>query len=167
MTPNRRVLFLVRMIVVLMLWGTAAPADARMVEILGSEAQPISLAVNTGRLIRLEAAPDTVFIADPAIADVQVKSPRLIYLFARKAGKTSLFAVDSKERVLLNRSIVVGYDLERLRSEIRSVLPGAAITVDLQIGRASCRERCAVRVDLGGRRTIKQKKNSIKQYPPI
>src|SRR3546814_10291559 len=52
-------------------------------------------------------------------------------MFARKAGNTSLFAVDSKERVLLNRSIVVGYDLERLRSEVRSVFPGAAITVDL------------------------------------
>ena len=45
---------------------------------IGANGAPIVLEVNKGTLIRLTAPAATVFIANPDIADVQVKSPSLI-----------------------------------------------------------------------------------------
>src|SRR3546814_17498668 len=45
----------------------------------------------------------------------------------------------------------------RLTPATRSIAP----PMPLKIGRASCRESVSVRVDLGGRRIIKKKKNTI------
>ena len=45
---------------------------------IGPSSQTIGLEVNEGQRIRLSKPAATVFIANPAIADVNVKSPRLI-----------------------------------------------------------------------------------------
>ena len=91
---------------------------------------PIELDVNKGTLVRLDHNADTVFVADPQIADVKVKSPRLIYLFAKQSGETSLYAVDGQEHVLLNRPISVKRDVARLQLAMNELLPNS--TVDVQ-----------------------------------
>ncbi|MSP66554.1 MAG: hypothetical protein EXQ96_00345 [Alphaproteobacteria bacterium] len=103
------------------------PAPAPETE---AAAGSIEVEVNKGTLVRLSRAATAVFIADPKIADVQVKSPTLIYVFGRGAGETSLYAVDGEDRTLLNRSITVRHNLSRLRESLKSLLPHAAITVD-------------------------------------
>ena len=55
---------------------------------------PLVLEVRKGRVIRLDRPAAAVFVADPDTADVQVHSPSLIYLLGRRAGTTSLYAVD-------------------------------------------------------------------------
>ena len=71
-----------------------------------------------------------MFVADPAIADVQVQSPTLIYLFGRRAGTTSVYAVDEQGDMLLRRELTVTHDLDRLRRALGQLLPGAAVRVD-------------------------------------
>ena len=90
----------------------------------------IQMEVNKGRLVRLERPASTVFIADPRIADVQVKSPSLVYLFAKAPGETTLYAVDQAERVLANVDISVGHNLSRLRRAIAKLAPDQDVTVD-------------------------------------
>ncbi len=90
----------------------------------------LGLEVNKGRLVRLDRPAATVFIADPRIADVQVKSPSLIYLFAKAPGETTLYAVDSAERVLANVDVTVNHNLTRLRRAIARLAPDDDITVD-------------------------------------
>ena len=51
----------------------------------------LTLEVNKGTAIKLPGAASTVFVAAPDIADVQVKSPSMVYVFAKKPG--SLIAV--------------------------------------------------------------------------
>src|SRR5438128_1170657 len=63
---------------------------------------PIVLEANKGTLIRLPAPANTVFVANSSIADVTIKTPSLIYLSAQTPGETTLFAVDSEDRVLLS-----------------------------------------------------------------
>jgi len=106
----------------------ALAADkANGAEVIGAAATTLQLEANRGRLVRLNRAAATVFIANPEIADIQVKSPTLIYLMGKKPGQTTLFAVDSAEAVLANIEIDVTHNLERLRKTVRDFLPDADI----------------------------------------
>jgi pilus assembly protein CpaC len=91
---------------------------------------PIVLEVNKGTLIRLTASAATVFIANPDIADVQVKSPSLIYLSAKAPGETVIYAVDASDSVLLNSPVRVEHDMSRLRSSLRELAPGERISAE-------------------------------------
>ncbi len=91
---------------------------------------PIVLEINKGTLIRLSAPAATVFIANPDIADVQVKSPSLIYISAKAPGETVIYAVDASDGVLLNSPVRVEHDVSRLRSSLRQLAPGEQISAD-------------------------------------
>jgi pilus assembly protein CpaC len=97
---------------------------------IGANGAPIVLEVNKGTLIRLTAPAATVFIANPDIADVQVKSPSLIYLSAKSPGETVIYAVDASDSVLLNSPVRVEHDISRLRSSLRQLAPGERISAD-------------------------------------
>ena len=73
------------------------------------------LEIRKGQLIRLERPAAAVFVADPEVADVQAHSPTLVYVFGRRSGTTSLFAVDENEDVLLRRDVVVEHHLSGLQ----------------------------------------------------
>src|SRR6266850_75330 len=87
----------------------------------------IVLEVNKGTLVRLTAPAATVFVANPDIADVQVKSPTLVYISAKAPGETVIYAVDAADSVLLNAPILVEHDLSRLRSSLRQLAPGERV----------------------------------------
>jgi len=84
----------------------------------------ITLEVNKGTLVRLSGPAATVFVANPDIADVQVKSPTLVYISAKTPGETVIYAVDASDAVLLNATILVEHDISRLRSSLRQLAPG-------------------------------------------
>jgi pilus assembly protein CpaC len=107
-----------------------AEAQLRPAEVIGSSTQSMQIEVSKGNLIRLERPAGTAFIADPTIADIQVKSARLIYVFGKKAGETTLYAVDENEQMLANFRIVVTHNLSRLRNSLRSALPDGGVSVD-------------------------------------
>lgn len=90
----------------------------------------LSVETSKGRLIRLPSPAKTVFIADPEVADVYVKSPTLVYITAKKAGTTTLFAVDAREKVLASLDVAVTPDIPVLRQEISSLYPGIPVSVD-------------------------------------
>jgi pilus assembly protein CpaC len=90
----------------------------------------IVLEVNKGTLVRLTAPAATVFVANPDIADVQVKSPTLVYISAKAPGETVIYAVDAADSVLLNAPILVEHDLSRLRSSLRQLAPGERVSAD-------------------------------------
>ena len=90
----------------------------------------ITLEVNKGTLVRLSGPAATVFVANPEIADVQVKSPTLIYITAKAPGETVIYAVDASDSVLLNAPILVEHDISRLRSSLRQLAPGQPVSAD-------------------------------------
>ena len=98
-------------------------------DVVGAGGTLLNIERNRGRLVRLDAPASTVFIANPEIADVQVKSPSLIYLMGKQPGQTTLFAVDAQERVLANIDISVTHNIDRLRRAIRELHPNSEISV--------------------------------------
>ncbi|HUC63660.1 MAG TPA: type II and III secretion system protein family protein [Alphaproteobacteria bacterium] len=108
----------------------AAPfAGAWAQQVVRPTGEPIVIDVEKGTLIRLDRNVDTVFVADPDIADVKVKSPRLIYLYAKAPGETSLYAVDAEQHVLLSRPVLVKRDVARLQLALSKLLPDDSVDV--------------------------------------
>jgi pilus assembly protein CpaC len=108
--------------------GAQAPTRAHAAAdvVAGAETE-LKLEAGKGKLIRLTRPAATVFIAEPKVADVQVKSPTLVYVVAKAPGSTSLFAIDKQEQMIANIAIKVGFDGDRLNSLIRSQAPGAEV----------------------------------------
>jgi len=107
-----------------------APRGATGASQIQANGQRITLEVNKGTLIRLAGPAATVFVANPDIADVQVKSPTLVYITAKSPGETVIYAVDASDAVLLNAPILVEHDISRLRSSLRQLAPGERVSAD-------------------------------------
>src|SRR5207247_3661735 len=90
---------------------------------------PIVLETNKGEVIRLPGPAATVFIANPSIADVTIKSPWVIYLAALSPGETTMFALDAEDRVLVSSIVRVEHNLSRLQQSLPAIAPGDKVKV--------------------------------------
>lgn len=89
----------------------------------------IVIELSRGQVVRLPRPASTVFIANPDIADVQVKSANLVYVFAKKGGETTLIAVDNDDQVMIEARVLVTGNQQRLQDSLRELLPDREITV--------------------------------------
>jgi pilus assembly protein CpaC len=107
----------------------AAPRALAQAVDLGPASSRLSLEIGQGRLIRLGAPAKSVFLANPAVADVDVKSPTLVYVTAKAPGATNLIAVDGFGRVEANIQVSADYDATGLADDLRRLDPGANVKV--------------------------------------
>lgn len=117
------------MVAALLLGGAAQMPASAAPKVISPTGAPIDVEVSKGRLIQLDRPANSVFVADPDIADVQVKSPSLVYVFGKSAGETTLYAVGEREQVLLNATVVVHHNVERLEHAIHELVPRSAVSV--------------------------------------
>lgn len=89
----------------------------------------INVQLDKGQLIRLSGTAKSVFIANPAIADIQMLSPDSLMVFGKKIGETALVAVDGSNRTLINQRVIVTQDLGSLTQALQSLSPNNAIQV--------------------------------------
>jgi pilus assembly protein CpaC len=99
----------------------AQPAD--FMHAMNQGGSTVSLEINKGIALRLDAPASSVAVADPSIADVQVLSPRMIYATGRGIGETSIIAVDGSDNIILDRTVSVTHNLSRLRSAVQEFSP--------------------------------------------
>ncbi len=86
-----------------------------------AEEEPLVLSIDHSENIKLQEPADTVFIASPDIADVQVVAPTVITIYGRKQGETSVTASKKDGTILLKRRIVVDQDLGKLQNVLGSM----------------------------------------------
>ena len=101
-------------------------------QLVPTEAPTLTLEVNKGTALKLPGPAATVFVAAPDIADVQVRSPNMVYVFAKKPGDTVLYAVDAQDRVLLNTIVRVTSPLSRIKGALDGIHPGNGVVFDNQ-----------------------------------
>lgn len=132
MTPSTRLrsLHFLRLaaLAIVLLIG-AAPQPAETAEVLTSQRSAVTVEVNKGAVVTLPRPASTLFVANPEVADIQMKSPRLIYLMGKRPGDTTLFAVDDREQVFANIDVSVTHNLTRLKDAIRSLHPDSRVRV--------------------------------------
>jgi len=116
------------LLTLVMFWPVAATA-----QISGTmEPKPgesVAIEINEGQLVRLDKPAASVFITNPSVADINVRSAQLVYVFGRTPGKTTLFALDSEDNVIANLEIVVQHNLTRLQGALEVLLPTSGVNV--------------------------------------
>ncbi len=112
--------------------ATAAPS----VPALGQRGRSIAAAagspivqVNTGRgrLVTLAQPMTDLFVADDAIADVQVRSPTQLYVFGKKTGETTISATARGGAVVYSATVRVGNNLDSVQQMLGLAMPEAQV----------------------------------------
>lgn len=90
----------------------------------------LNLAIGSGHLITLEGEAATVFVADPEIADVQMRSAGAILVFGRRAGTTTLYALDELNKQILHQQITVRHNVGELQDILRKRFPALRLVLE-------------------------------------
>jgi len=109
---------------------TLALAPARLMaatSVIAPTGMLLDVDVGKGVILRLDRPAGNVFVADPNVADVQIKSPTVIYLLGKAAGTTTLFALDKQDQVLLNSPVEVHSDNLGLQRALQQLIPGTDV----------------------------------------
>lgn len=108
-------------------------ADASLNKVSGAELvmpknNGMKIEINKGTLVRLDSPATAVFIANPDIADVQIKSSRVVYIFGKTQGETTFYALDDQDNTIFSTSIAVTPNLSALEKAYDRMMPGLPIT---------------------------------------
>ncbi|HWH18634.1 MAG TPA: type II and III secretion system protein family protein [Allosphingosinicella sp.] len=109
-------------------FAATAPAPA-LAQPTTRPANDIALSVGTGRLIRLDGNMSDLFVANPAVADVQVRSANQLYIFGKGAGETTVYATNSAGRVIYSATVRVGQNIGSIDEMLRVAMPQSNIQV--------------------------------------
>ena len=95
----------------------------------GGPGQPVTLTLTKARQFQLPVDVRDVLVADPAVADVLIKTPRLAYMIGNKVGDTNAIFLDAAGRQVLKLDVRVDRDLTALRAAISELAPDADVKV--------------------------------------
>lgn len=113
--------------------ATLAGVPAARADVSNSKVQNAStgvmLAIGRGTLVTLSRPMSDVFVADPTIADIQVRSSRLLYIFGKGSGETTVYATDKSGAVVYSANVRVGNNFDQVRTMLRTAMPDSAIDV--------------------------------------
>lgn len=98
-----------------------------------AETNVVHMTVHQGRLLQLEALPDSVLVADPNIASFELPSPGNLFIYAKSVGTTTLYAMDENGNVINAIRIVSEHDLKALAERMKREFPGADIQLEAGI----------------------------------
>ena len=104
--------------------GAATPAAAPA---QSASARIVEVDTDQGRLITLSRPISDVFVANPAIADVQVRSPTQIYVFGKSTGQTTVSATTKTGQVVFAATIRVGNNFGSINQMLKLAMPDAQL----------------------------------------
>jgi hypothetical protein len=78
----------------------------------GADTSPIRVEINHAEIVHLDADAQIVHIANPAVADVVLESPRLLFIVGLAPGETGLFVLDANGNELINTDLLVTPNLD-------------------------------------------------------
>ncbi len=112
--------------------GFAGPhqtLNANQSEITSDSPSFVSLGLGKGMTLRLPRPAKNVFIADPSIANVNPVSNQLVYVFGKKDGETTIYAVDNNDRVIYSATVRIANNVQQLQDLLRIAMPNSSIDV--------------------------------------
>ena len=94
----------------------------------------LEVPVNKSRVVSADRAIGRALIGNADIADVLPISERSVYLLGKSFGTTSLTLYDRANRVIAVMDVAVGPDVEALRDQIGTLVPGNKVDAHLSNG---------------------------------
>ncbi len=111
-----------------------APAALAQAAEESLHAGALEVPVNKSRVVSADRAIGRALIGNADIADVLPISERSVYLLGKSFGTTSLTLYDRANRVIAVMDVAVGPDVEALRAQIGTLVPGQKIDAHLSNG---------------------------------
>jgi pilus assembly protein CpaC len=105
----------------------AAPAPALAQQSASRPSETLNLSQGTGTLVRLSGPMSDVFIANDAIADVQVRSNQQLYIFGKGRGETTVYATGRDGRVVYAANVRVGNNISSVGEMLQMAMPESSI----------------------------------------
>jgi pilus assembly protein CpaC len=105
------------------------PAGTATAQSVVSPQQEIVLSIGRGELVNVPGTMADVFIANDAIADVQVKSQRQLYVFGKAGGETTVYASNARGDIVWSANIRVGSNIGSVDQMLALAMPEAQISV--------------------------------------
>ena len=92
------------------------------------------LSIGRGQQVNLGSNITDVVVADPAIADVEVKSGRQIYILGKGPGETTVYATDAAGRTVYQATVRVGNNMDSIAQMLAIAMPDSDIVVTTMNG---------------------------------
>lgn len=103
----------------------AAPAQAQTI----APAQDLVISIGRGELVTVPGNMADIFIANEAIADVQVRSQRQLYVFGLSGGETTIYASNAAGDIIWSANVRVGSNIDSIDQMLGLAMPEANISV--------------------------------------
>ncbi|MFS2159583.1 type II and III secretion system protein family protein [Pseudomonas sp. Pseusp122] len=119
----------VRVIRYLGLLATFLPLLAAAQDIAKGSNATLDLASGEGRILHFQAPVESVLVAEPGIADLQVVSPGVIYIFGKAPGQTSLIALGGDGQQVAALSLAVNSSTQGVSRPLKDLHPQSSAHV--------------------------------------
>jgi pilus assembly protein CpaC len=106
--------------------GIAEPAGIETAQ-QAMMARRFTMGVGRSIIIDLPRDATEILVANPAVANAVVRSPRKIFVLATGAGQTTIFALDQQGRQIANIELTIGRDVGELSQILKAALPKSEI----------------------------------------
>jgi pilus assembly protein CpaC len=107
-----------------MLPATPAQAQATV-----APAQDLVLSIGRGELLTVPVNMADIFVSNEAVADVQVKSQRQLYIFGLTPGETTVYVSNAAGDIIWSANVRVGSNLDSVDQMLTLAMPDAQINV--------------------------------------
>lgn len=104
-----------------------APAHSQTV--VKPTSQDVVLSIGRGQLISVGGAMADIFVANDAVADVQIKSQRQLYIFGKSGGTTTVYASNARGDIIWSANVRVGSNIDSVDQMLSLAMPEAKIAV--------------------------------------
>ena len=107
----------------------AMPAGPATAQNVITPSQDIALSIGKGQLVNVPGNMTDIFVANDAVADVQVKSRRQLYVFGLAGGETTIYASNAAGDIIWSANVRVGSNIDSVDQMLRLAMPEANIQV--------------------------------------
>lgn len=121
-------------VAVLAMPAATLPAPVLAQTVHAAPREMVQIATGRGRLVTLTAPMSDIFVADPNVADVQVRSPTQLWVFGKKAGETTVYATTKAGKVIYSSTVRVGNNFDSVQGMLETAMPDANITATTMNG---------------------------------
>jgi pilus assembly protein CpaC len=106
----------------------------------------IDLNIGAGRLLHFDGPVESVFIADPSVAGLQVVSADSVYVYGKKSGITNLIATSTKPQVRASVEFRVGTNPELPNEAMRKLKRTTTFEISI-LGERTAVKRTTCRIE--------------------
>ncbi len=104
-------------------WAATSTVEAPRSELRLDQAE--------GKLLHLPRAPASIFLADPSIADIATPTDKTVFLYGKKPGRTSLFALDANGAEIASWRVLISVSDDALRALVRAKVGDYPVSLEV------------------------------------